>query len=154
MLPSTDSSLLSGGEKKRKRSIVVESEHMKGFHSRQSVRLQAVYLYSKTGSSWRGRTTFSSTASDQSCPAEGDSLGAVALLHAMMMLYIVKQIITFLLSHPLMTTGQLGSLLADWHLFPNVCTFPLLSWRGRNTFVCINSFTVSQPHNANKHKPL
>lgn len=35
--------------------------------------------------------------------------------------------LTFLLSHPLITTGQLGSLLAAWHLFPNVCTFPMLS---------------------------
>ncbi len=33
--------------------------------------------------------------------------------------------VTLLYSHPLITTGQLGSLFAAWHLFPNICTF---SW--------------------------
>lgn len=39
--------------------------------NKQSAAPQAVYLYSKTDSSWRGRTTFSSIASNQRCPARG-----------------------------------------------------------------------------------
>lgn len=75
MLPSTDSSLLSGGgqkvnEQKEDMQCGTFRAHERVLF-RQSVGLQAVHLYSKKDSSWRGQTTFSSKASNQSYPAEG-----------------------------------------------------------------------------------
>lgn len=51
------------------------------------------------------------------------------------------------MSHPLITTGQLGSLLAAWHLFPNVCTFPLLScFKANYIFIILYYISARSKH--------
>lgn len=85
MLPNTDSSLLSDGDRKevKKRCIIVYSEHMRVFHPVLGYKLWfLLYLYSKTNSSWRGRTIFSSIVSNQSYPAEGRKLASFWSTHS------------------------------------------------------------------------
>lgn len=60
-------------------------------HGRQSAGLKAVYLCSKTGSSWRGQTTASSIASNRSCPAGGGGFRRFHFTQAYASLHVIKE---------------------------------------------------------------
>lgn len=134
-----------------KEIIGVRAHEMVWFQTKCWATVWDVYLYSNTDSSWRGQTTFSSIASNQSCPA-GETYIRFMLkqLHVYMNLWIVKHTIeTCFFVEPSsddhravgISPGRLTSFPKSLH--PSI-TF-LLAKDDNNTYACTHRLLISCP---------